>query len=142
MFDAMPATDEVGLCHQVVIVESDGTIMPEESLRSTYSGRYADLNVCSVTPGTINHHPKFEELTKAQSTWSTECSDCALVRACKSGSTIGRIGMRIDENGDTLRKPVYCSSYIALYAAASAIGQIRTDFIEKVKSSEPVLTAV
>lgn len=117
----LPLDDDLILDHQVVIVESDGTIMPEESLRPTYNGRYADLNIRDVTPGKINDHPKFLQLVKAQKTISQDCLGCALLSACRGGMALGRIGMRIDESGSSKSKPVYCQSYIHLYAAIAGV---------------------
>lgn len=138
----MPVSNELRLKHQIVIVESDGTIMPEESLRPTYTGRYANIHVSNETPSSIRLHPKFDQLEKAQKTWSTECHGCALLGACKSGSSLGRIGMRIDADGGTTSKPVYCDSYIQLYAAAAAaaFGSKRNNFVERLISEEPQLT--
>jgi|GEM_PF-1389859 len=140
--NSLPDSAVITLNHQVVIVESDGTIMPEESLRPTYNGRYANLSVSETSPQSIVEHPKFLELEKTQMTWSEDCEGCALIKACKSGKSLGRIGMRIDREGNAKSKSVYCDSYIQLYAAAAASTTGRESFISRKFANEPIQTSV
>nr|WP_281380605.1 radical SAM protein [Brevundimonas variabilis] len=106
----------IELGHQVTIVESDGTIMPEESLRPTFEHRFADLHVASDRARDIVSDPRFGDLVRADLTRSTECAGCVLIDVCESGHALGRVGMRFVMDGDFSRKSVYCGAYAGLFA--------------------------
>lgn len=108
--------EPIDLGHQVTIVESDGTIMPEESLRPTYEERFADLHVSSHRARDIVADPRFGALVRADITRSVECDGCVLIDACESGHALGRVGMRFAADGDFSRKSVYCQAYADLFA--------------------------
>ncbi|MBL8511693.1 MAG: radical SAM protein [Betaproteobacteria bacterium] len=108
------------LSHFIAIVESDGTFMPEESLRSTYPLRYGNYSIYQHRIADLLKEPLFHAAAWANGLVSSECNDCALVEHCASGSRLTRIGMRYAGSEHALRKSVYCPTLIDLFVEASA----------------------
>ena len=109
--------------HDVVVVECDGTIMTEESLRPTYTGTFSCLNVAETRLKDILSAPQFQQVERDTFSIATECQDCALLRSCRSGQSLGRVGMRYGADGDAVRKSVYCEAFIDLFVSVAAFLQ-------------------
>jgi uncharacterized protein len=112
--------DGMDLTHQVVVVESDGTILPEESLRIAYDGRFADLAVGRARSNQVLNDPRFYTTIAGSWTRAAECSGCALIDSCASGQAAGRVGMRYASGSLFERKSVYCEAFVDLYVAGAA----------------------
>lgn len=125
--------------HLIVVVESDGTIMPDESMRPTYSERFYELNVARNSIIDLINDSSFQRLYFAENTTSEECSSCFLLSACKSGRTLGRIGTRFSATDDYSRKSVYCDSYISLLTRASYVYIAKgSRYFERLKKNDLV----
>lgn len=108
------------LNHQVVVVESDGTILPEESLRPTYSGRFSNLTIHHNTSQQVLNDPRFFATISGSMTRAEECAGCTLIDSCASGQALGRVGMRYSRDALYQRKSVYCAAFADLYVRAAA----------------------
>lgn len=106
--------------HDVIVVECDGTIMTEESLRPTYTGTFSSLNVAEVSLLDIVEAPQFKQVERDSFALSAECADCALLKSCRSGQALGRVGMRYSEGAEAVRKSVYCDAFIDLFVEVAA----------------------
>lgn len=104
----------------IVVVESDGTVMPEESLRPTYDLRYTDLSVLTHDVPDIIRNQLMADSILDEYRISEECHGCALTGSCVSGGTLGRIGSRFSPGPEALRKTVYCDAFVSLYVRAAA----------------------
>lgn len=116
--------DNLNIGHDVVVVECDGTIMAEESLRPTYIGFFSNLKVGECTVDEIRNAPQFIQMKKDTHTIAQDCHGCALLSSCRSGSALGRVGMRYSASDSTLRKSVYCETFIELYVQAAAFLEV------------------
>lgn len=112
--------DTVTICHDIVVVEADGTVMIEESLRPTFEGYFSDQKLNDISVASLRTVPEDAQVYHDTYSIADECRDCALVSACRSGAAIGRVGFRYATVGNQVRKSVYCSTYIELYVAAVA----------------------
>lgn len=104
----------------IIVVESDGTIMPEESLRPTYQDRYTDLSIVRHGVEDILSDRLMAASILDEYRIVDECDGCALSTACVSGGTLGRIGTRFSDGPEALRKSVYCDAFVSLYVRAAA----------------------
>ena len=111
---------EIDISHDVIVVECDGTIMTEESLRPTFSGLFSTLKVGHSTLSDIRASPQFAQVASDTFEFAKECDGCALLYACRSGGAIGRVGLRYSSKDETVRKSVYCDAFINLYAELAA----------------------
>lgn len=111
----------VSVGHNIVVIECDGSIMTEESLRPSYAGIFSDLNVRSITLKDILNSPQFQEVDRDTYALSSECEDCALLYSCRSGQSLGRVGMRYSSASDRVRKSVYCEAFIQLFVDVAAM---------------------
>lgn len=111
---------EINVGHDVIVVECDGTIMTEESLRPTFTGLFSQLNVSANTVEEIHASPQFAQVALDSYALADECRDCALLYACRSGAAIGRVGLRYSSSDDRVRKSVYCQAFIDLYVEVAA----------------------
>lgn len=116
-----PKADRIKICHNVVVVESDGSVMPEESLRLAYKSKYMEMNIAVATVQGILEKQEFIDLIEFDSSLSQECTGCVLLAACRSGRTLGRIGMRYSTSEGYRRKSVYCDAYIGVYVHMKAL---------------------
>lgn len=113
-----PSTVHFG--HYVIVVESDGSVMTEESLRPTYSGLFSKLNIGQVSLDDIFGSPQHHAVIDDSHSVAEECHGCAIVSACRGGNALGRVGMKYDSKNAELRKSVYCDAFVALYIAIAA----------------------
>lgn len=128
-FDTMHTDQE--LSYEVYVVDSDGTIMTEESLRPSFIGRFSEMNVKDTTLSAIAEADQFVQVAQDTFSLSDECAACALLKSCRSGSTIGRVGMRYSSSTDKLRKSVYCEAFIDLYIEVAAfVSQHEQEFTD------------
>lgn len=109
--------------HDVVVVECDGTIMTEESLRPTFTGTFSTLNIASTRLKDILSAPQFKQVERDTHSIAQECQSCALLRSCRSGQSLGRVGMRYGASGDAVRKSVYCEAFVDLFVSVAAFLQ-------------------
>jgi uncharacterized protein len=109
--------------HDVVVVECDGTIMTEESLRPTYTGTFSTLNIATASLKDILSAPQFKQVERDTFSIAEECQGCALLRSCRSGQSLGRVGMRYGASGEAVRKSVYCEAFIDLFVSVAAFLQ-------------------
>ena len=114
------SSKEKKLGHYFIVVESDGSVMPDESLRPTYSGRFSDLNIAEVDMVDVIAAPEYRALIMSSLTLADECLNCTLRTACASGQRIGRLGMRYSALDGFARKTVFCSPFIALYSEVAS----------------------
>lgn len=112
--------DAISVSHDVIVVECDGTVMTEESLRPTFSGFFSDLKVGETSVESIRAAPQFMQVERDTFTFSDECGGCALLYACRSGAALGRVGLRYSSSDIELRKSVYCKAFISLYIEVAA----------------------
>lgn len=103
------------LNHFYVVVESDGSIMPDESVRVLINSRFSSLNVSSVSLSDVVADAQFQALIHAQVFTPSECIECALLSACQGGRTLGRVGDRYSRDTGFTRKSVYSEAFIDLY---------------------------
>lgn len=94
--------------------------MPEESLRPSYQGRFADLNIIDVTMLDILYDERFALPMKAHFKLASECNGCVLLEHCQSGRALGRVGMRFSSDSVYDRKSSYCKAFIDLYTEVAA----------------------
>lgn len=120
MLDSKSWEHEISVGHDVIVVECDGTIMTEESLRPTFAGLFSELKVGECTVEDIRTSPQFAQVARDTYTFSEECRGCALRHACRSGAAMGRVGLRYTSTADQLRKSVYCHAFIDLYVEVAA----------------------
>lgn len=114
--------DEVlNVSHNVVVVECDGSIMTEESLRPTYKGVFSSFNIRDSGLEKILDSPQFLEVDTDKYTIAQECSGCGLLKSCKSGQTLGRVGMRYSSVSNEMRKSVYCEAFVQLFVEVAAL---------------------
>lgn len=111
---------EITVGHDVIVVECDGTIMTEESLRPTFAGLFSDLKVGDCSVQDIRTSPQFAQVALDTYTFSEECRGCALLHACRSGGAMGRVGLRYTSADDQVKKSVYCEAFIDLYVEVAA----------------------
>lgn len=104
----------------IVVVESDGTIMPEESLRPTYDERYTNLSVLTHGISDILENERMADSILDEYRLSEECDGCVLIGSCASGGTLGRIGSRFSSDVGPIRKSIYCEAFVSLYVRAAA----------------------
>ena len=100
-----------------VVVESDGSIMPDETLRSSIPTRFCAMNAADVTLSDILAESAFVSMIRQSYSIPQECDGCALKPCCGGGYNLGRYGMRYDGDGYD-RKSVFCDAYKDLYAAS------------------------
>ena len=111
---------EINVGHDVIVVECDGTIMTEESLRPTFAGLFSELKVGECSVDDIRVSPQFAQVARDTYTYAEECRGCVLLHACRSGAAIGRVGLRYTSEGDRVKKSVYCNAFIDLYVEVAA----------------------
>jgi uncharacterized protein len=97
--------------HVVIVIESDGTISPEESLRQASDDRVTQLTIFKDRMADLLRDPQFGGVLAASMTPSTECHGCALLNSCASGFGIGRIGQRYESASYFSKRPVYCDTF-------------------------------
>lgn len=103
-----------------VVVESDGSIMPDESLRATYSDRFCDMNIATDRSfDGILASDVYQSMMQDHYMLAPECKECTLRAACRSGAKIGRLGMRYSTDNQFANKMVYCGTFIELYKLAA-----------------------
>ena len=112
--------DEVAVGHMIVIVESDGSISPEETLRETTKERVTSRRVTTSRMRDLLEDEVFAHVLLADRTWATECRGCVLLENCRSGHGLGRIGQRFSGT-DYQRKTVYCDAFQEVFVGAAAL---------------------
>lgn len=120
MLDRADFVDRINVGHDVVVVECDGTIMTEESLRPTFKGLFSDLKVGTCSVSDIRLSPQFAQVAEDTYTIAEECRDCFLLNSCRSGASLGRVGMRYCSTSENVSKSVYCAAFIELYVEVFA----------------------
>lgn len=123
--------EELTIGHDVVVIESNGTVMTEESLRPTYRGFFTSVSIGDLSMEQLRALPQFQQVAKDTYSASDECFDCALFNACRSGSRINRVGMRYSSKDEELRKSVFCSALIELYTHAAAFLRLNPSLASK-----------
>nr|WP_165832277.1 radical SAM protein [Caulobacter radicis] len=116
-----PSEGKLSLAHYVMVVESNGAIQPEESLRPAYDGRFAQLTVHDHGLEDVLADARFYTSIVASFQTAPECDDCALLNQCRSGQSVGRIGMRYQTGQLFDRKSVYCDVFKDLYVQGAAM---------------------
>lgn len=106
-----------------VVLESDGSIMPDESLRETYSDRFCDLKIGEMerTFESILSAEPFQNMMQDHYAISTECAGCTLRLACRSGARLGRLGMRYSQEHSFSRKSVYCETFKEIFILSARL---------------------
>lgn len=130
MLERTDVRDKIIVGHDVIVVECDGTIMTEESLRPTFKGLFSELKVGACSVGDIQISPQFAQVAQDTYSISDECGDCFLLNACRSGAALGRVGMRYSSTSDAIRKSVYCDAFIDLYVEVAAFLDVNDRSIE------------
>lgn len=128
--------EDVRIGHDVIVIESNGVVMTEESLRPTYGGFFSELRIGETSIAEIHASPQFQQVERDTHTLSDECQGCSLLSACRSGASLGRVGMRYCSRETRLRKSVYCESFIALYVHAAAFLRVNRHRLPETSHSE------
>lgn len=116
-----PRAGELSLSHIVLVVESDGSISAEETLRQTTEGRMTQLSVMTDTIDTVLADSDFGGSIVAAVTRADECAGCALAEPCSSGYGVGRVGQRFSAANGFARPPVYCPTFTTLFVEAARV---------------------
>ncbi|MDR7114672.1 radical SAM protein [Caulobacter sp. BE254] len=111
----------IHVSHVVLLVESDGSISPEESLRETVDTRATARTIHTDRMVDILADWQFGGVIRSSLTRSKECDDCAILEACNSGGSLGRVGQRFQTGQMFNRKSVYCSTFVDLFIAAARV---------------------
>lgn len=106
----------VALNHHYIVVEADGSIMPDETVRTHLKDRLSDLNVRTSSFLDAFTHPAYLALTDAQVEFPSECKGCALAGSCSGGRALARVGSRFSSESGYSRRTAHCESLIPLYA--------------------------
>lgn len=96
--------------YRIVVIETDGTITKNDTLKSSFDGadRFAtQWSVCSSRLSEVAATEEFLEYTRLQHPTSRTCRSCDFLRVCGGGMPLSRWH---DDNG--LDNPsVYCADY-------------------------------
>ena len=113
------ATGRLRVEHFYVVIESDGTIMPDESVRPHLKERAAEIRVGDMTLQETLFISPFHELTLSHMTLDRSCEGCALINACKSGRTLGRVGSRFSVANNYNNHSTFCKAYEQVFTNAA-----------------------
>lgn len=106
----------VAVNHHYIVVESDGSIMPDETVRTRVKERFSELNVRETSFSDVFSHTSYLNLTVAGLSFPSECADCALSTSCYGGRALTRVGSRFSSTDGFHNRTVHCESLIPLYA--------------------------
>lgn len=113
--------DTLSLAHAVIVVESDGSIAPEETLRQTTDGRITQRTVGADDLDSVLADQDFGGAIRASVTRSEQCKNCALLEPCSSGYGVGRVGQRYSTADGFSQRPVYCETFTNLFVEAARV---------------------